>query len=698
MGFISSLATGSAHHKADDPSLRRSPTDQGRGRALWQQVFATNKEAGGEASQFPKVRPTPGGSYARSSLATDASFKRLLQAMRSMAPGNWSDDRWEQTSRHFTGITYVAVHRICMRLQQCEFQVFHKDPRHPDGKRSVRENETTAERNGPYDLVRLLERPNNQDSFGKWLYRIFQQKYLTGTALNWLIPNRLGCPMEMYCIPTALAIPQPAVNPDYPDGYYRIQPVYPYGPFSSYPCPSSAVGAAVSAEWMMRFQYPHPLYRFDGYSPLTGLRLHIDELEMMDRSRHYKMRRSSNPDAVLNFEEQEGMEPMPGHEIDRIRTEWENEHQGPENHGRLIVGTPGAKLEPWQGPSPREMDYSNSWEQLTGFIMGGFGITKPAAGMVEDSAYSTLFATLKQLNLLTLDPETDDLALELTRHLAPYFGDDLIVEIRCKRIDDHDLKFQKLNILCQQKAITKNQLLKELDMPTTDEDWGDDIAGTDPMQQQQMMGGMPGMGAPPGAPPGGAPGGMDLGAMFGGAMGGPPGGDPNAAPPPDMGAPAGGPGGEMGGANPNMMAPPPDQQGMPPQGAPPPQGMEDLPPDDTLASLDEEGLADLDAQLQELTGIDFDEEPGEEEEMGSIDEELQDIEEELAALAPPRAPAAKSRKQFSLPAPRIRNRMQQATSAEPPEISRSRPRPGKLSRGALGPRMKRLRPSTNGYH
>jgi phage portal protein BeeE len=415
-----------------------------------------------------------------------------------MAPGGWSDDRWESTARHFVGIAYVAIHRICTQLQQAEFQVYRKDPRHQDGKRPVEPD---------HPLVKLLERPNRQDSFGKMLYRVGQQLRLTGTALNFCVPNVLGTPMEMYVIPTATAIPQPAINPDYPDGYYRIQPIYPYGPFSSYPTPSTAVGAPIPAQWMMRFQYPHPLLRYDGFSPMTGLRLHLDEVEQMDRSRWYSMKRMVNPSAVLQFEDMEGAQPLPEPEIERIRADFEQDHQGAENFGRLFVATPGAKLDKWDS-NLRDMEYKDGWSQLVDFILGGgFGITKPAAGMVEDSSYATLFATLKQLNVLTLQPEVDDIANEFTRFLAPFFGDDLIVEIRCKRIDDHDLLYSKIDKMMQAKCVTKNGVLKLLGEPMTREKWGEEIAGTD-SQQQQQPGGVPGM---PGAASGTEGGGGAMG-------------------------------------------------------------------------------------------------------------------------------------------------------------------------------------------
>lgn len=354
----------------------------------------------------------------------------------------------------------------------------------------------------PYDLVRLLERPNRQDYFGKIMYRWCQQKYLTGTALTWMVPNALGTPMELYCVPTAIAIPQPAINPDYPDGYYRVQPLYPYGPFSSYPTPSTAVGAPIPAQWMLRFQYPHPLLRYEGYSPLTGLSLEMDEFKMIGRSRHYKFRRTMNPSVVLDTTEMEGAQMLPEPELERLRVELENVFFGPENAGGLLAPPPGCRIQDY-GVSPKEMDYPQSWSQMVDFLLAGFGITKPAAGMVENAAYSTLFATLKQLYMLTLDPDFSDIANELTHHLAPFFGDDLILEIRGRRIDDHDINFAKADRMAAGRAGTVNELRKLLDMPVTQEQWGEERLGT----EEPELGGLPGgAGLPPGMPLPGQPG------------------------------------------------------------------------------------------------------------------------------------------------------------------------------------------------
>ncbi len=458
-----------------EPAIRRSPTDQGLGRSIWDRVFGTDKE---ERLRTPREEPpVPGGTFGRSTLSTDAAFKRLLEAFRSRAPGSWTDDRLSETNSYL-GIAYVAIHRQNELLRQSEFQVWIKDHRVPGGKRPVTPDDP-AQGNRlvkPYDLVTLLEKPNWEDNFGDVIANTNLQMDLTGSSLIWMVPNELGTPMELYNVATAMGVPQPVINPEYPNGYYRIQPLYPYGPFTSYPTPNSSVGAPIPAEWIIRIKYPHPLLRYEGYSPLTALNMPLDEVKAMDMSRWYKMKKSFNPNVVLNLKDMEGAQPLSDAEIDRIRAEFMNAFTGPQNDGNLFISTPGGELQEF-GTSPREMDYQSSWDQLVSFCLGGLGITKPAAGMIEDSSYASLFATLKQLYWLNLGPKVERIGQKLTRMLAHFFGDNLIVEVRCKRIDDHEISFKKSELLISGKCGTKNELREMLDLPLTKEPWGEEIAG-----------------------------------------------------------------------------------------------------------------------------------------------------------------------------------------------------------------------------
>ena len=156
MGFI-----------ADKLKTKKTPTlhmpNNMQGPLAWRRVFGTNKER-----EFPVVneaKPTiPGGTYSRGVLGTQsASIKRLITALRSSAPGGWASDKWAE-SNHWQSIVYAAGHPICKQMSMAEFQVFHKDSNHPDGKRPVNEDDPPEGDRicRPWDLVKLLEKPNNQ--------------------------------------------------------------------------------------------------------------------------------------------------------------------------------------------------------------------------------------------------------------------------------------------------------------------------------------------------------------------------------------------------------------------------------------------------------------------------------------------------------------------------------------------------------
>jgi Phage portal protein len=483
MGFIAQLA------KKDNPI--GVPTSR-QSRQAWSQVFGTTKERGGSGLDLAETTlPYREMSGATGLVSEPIAIKKLIQAFRSRAPGGWSDDRWTETSK-WTDVRYLVGHKLAEQIMMSELAVYIKDRSHPDGKRPVTPDDPPHGQKRealdikPYDLVRLLEHPNWEDSFGDLMYDYVQQIVLTGMWLLWQVPNQFGTPWELYTVPTAVAIPQPVVNPGYPHGYYRIQPLYPYGPFSSFPAPTTAVGAAIPAQWVMRTKYHHPFLRYEGFSPQTGMRRTFDQIEQIDTAQWYAMKRVVGTDAVLNFDGIEGMQPLPEPEIERIHREWENEQMGAENFGKLIVGTPGGKLEKWPN-NLRDLQYMEGWDQKISFAMAALGMSKEAAGMIGSTAYAVLYAAIKQMHLLTALPMCTKVAWALTRQIAPHFGDNLIIEIKPKRMDDPEINKAIADTLASTKSGTKNEVRKLMDLPVTMEPWGEDIAGDpSPLEKQQQ--------------------------------------------------------------------------------------------------------------------------------------------------------------------------------------------------------------------
>jgi len=409
------------------------------------------------------------------------NFRQLLEALRSDAPGAWSDNRFEQT-RHFVGITYVALRVICEMCAMSDIKVYYLDRNHPDGRHQA-----------PHDdpLVELLENPNPDDTGADLLYHAGLQLGLTGTNLDWAVPNYWGQPVELYPISTALAIPLPSAGPQYPHGAYRIQPLYPYGPFSSIPTPSTGSGAIIPAEQFIKVKNPHPLLRYDGYSPLTAVRLQEDTVEAIDRGRFYTQFRGVDPTAVMEFDA-DVINPKP-EDIDRLRAQFEALFSGPENVARLLLCMPGTHLKPYS-QVPKDMAWQEGWSQLTSFMLSAWGVTKSVAGMSEDVSYATLYASLKQFHHFTLLPLLKRIAKQWTKHLASRFksgGYKRIIEIEAPRIDDEELLLKRMQAALAAQCLTVDEYRVELGFKPTTEPWGKDRLGIPGSGQQQEMA-MPG--------------------------------------------------------------------------------------------------------------------------------------------------------------------------------------------------------------
>lgn len=165
-------------------------------RDSWRQAY-TVKEDGSY-----RLDPRKAANANASAASGVNAYSKLLRAMRSKAPGTWTDDRWEQ-SKHFTTTPYVAIHRICVLLSQSEYDVLES----VNGSMDPNDLKPAKSKEGER-LIRYLGKPNWKDSWGKWMYRVGQQKWLTGSALDWMVPNMIGEPVEHYVVPTALAVPQ----------------------------------------------------------------------------------------------------------------------------------------------------------------------------------------------------------------------------------------------------------------------------------------------------------------------------------------------------------------------------------------------------------------------------------------------------------------------------------------------------------
>ena len=328
-----------------------------------------------------------------------------------------------------------------------------------------RAEDTAYELSATHRLVRLLKQPNRRQSGAHFRYECIQQLETTGTVLIWNVPNRLGLTIERHVIPTAMATPVPPM-PGLPHGGWRIDPGASRFSFSrsSITVPSSrtaifAVGAVIPASpydldgrlavdeagnplgFIQAIRWPHPLYKDDGYSPLSAIALWSDLAVEIDRMRWSAMKNQASPSLIITPEgDIEPDEKM----LERASSRFNEKYSGPANAGRAMFLSGKAQVTQL-GTSPREMDYQSGFDQAGRAIMAGHGTPPIAAGAAGSGSYAAYYAELKQFTELTIQPILDFLAEEDTERLAPQFGDGLTIEYEAAAIDDPDLLEKRLD-------------------------------------------------------------------------------------------------------------------------------------------------------------------------------------------------------------------------------------------------------------
>lgn len=434
----------------------------------------------------------------------NARSSALRPYLAGAMPGLWSSPHLEEAQK-FTGWTYCAVTALADQAAQatCAVYLVGRKRRTEDDTGRIRKaasqhQEHHGERipmRDKHPLVRLLNRPNPEQSGSQFRYQMMQQLALTGTAHVWIIRNGLGTPVELYVVPTAAATPLPPTN-DHPRGQYRVSPLASFSGTvgDDYLPPGSlgpllTAGAILDARDIKSIRLPHPLYRSDGWSPLAAGATVIDVENQLNLARWYSFKNAAAPGMVLELAEDANPAPE---EMEALRTDLRNRNSGVQNAGKDLLLPPGVSAKQITSTN-KEMDYTTSFPQVRDGVLALHKTPAVAIGVTEAGSYSAFYASLKQFTELAVQPKLDMIAEELTEALASDFEratglpDDerLVIDMKARAIDDPTLREGRIRTLTAAKAITINEVRAEDGLPPVE--WGDCPAGTDPLQWKQGM-------------------------------------------------------------------------------------------------------------------------------------------------------------------------------------------------------------------
>jgi len=392
----------------------------------------------------------------------------FLQGQRHPPPGAWTDNRLAQ-AQHYTGAIYLALSAISEALASAAVWVEQRRARKSfTGPAGAGDDEDYIPL-GDHPLSEIVQFPNPHESFPSILGYLALQWGLTGNAPVWFVPGaHHGRPVELYPLPEAVLQPIAGPTPDEPDGAWLVQPYYPTGWAWTYGTLTQRFPRSVvlSGREVRKLRAPHPLIRNDGYSPLTACGVQFDILEAIDHSRHAAMLQGAQLGTIVSIAG------MSQDQLDQAEQTFRQRYAGPHNARTVLFvspppGTPGDGFRVEQvGESSREMDYANSWEQATKFVLATFGVPPAIAGLQATTGYAEFYAAQIQFHY-RISQLARRMADFFTLHLAgPWsrYPGEFRVKIEVPRPRNQDEYKQQMINLAAQGAVSVNELRAAFDL------------------------------------------------------------------------------------------------------------------------------------------------------------------------------------------------------------------------------------------
>lgn len=372
--------------------------------------------------------------------AVQRVFQERMEAfLDNTKAGQQTQNRFEQ-SQHLTGIAYLAISAIYSAMSGATITISEPSK----GKRTFGKAFATPGSTGKdaetqpvpddHPAAVLFQQVNSQDTFADLMTDWIIQECLHGITHLWANPNVFGQPVELWCIPSSLIRYQAGPSEQYPTGYFLVN-WYQAGGWSNSIARESGV-IEIASEQILVSKLKHPVWKWDGYSPLTAGGVQLDLLESIDIARKSAMEKGGINGGIVSVKN------ATQQQLEDLQQRYIQKHAGPYNSGAPLFVDGDAVSAAELGGKAKDMDYSTAWKDITGYALSLFNVP-PAVIQSANSNYAQLYASLRQFYTFNLQPRAHRYAQFLQKHLVrPHWGDELTVQIDLPKLDDPELQHQ----------------------------------------------------------------------------------------------------------------------------------------------------------------------------------------------------------------------------------------------------------------
>lgn len=168
----------------------------------------------------------------------------------------------------------------------------------------------------------------------------------------------------------------------------------------------------------------HPTDDYYGFSPLEAAAQAVDVHNEGGRWTKALLDNSAKPSGALVYKGVDGSDRMSEEQFDRLKSELEGSHTGPDHAGRPMLLEGGLD---WKAMSlsPSDMDFIEARREAAREIALAFGVPPMLLGIPGDNTYANYKEANQAFWRQTIIPLVRKTTTGLETWLRPFFGDDL---------------------------------------------------------------------------------------------------------------------------------------------------------------------------------------------------------------------------------------------------------------------------------